>query len=294
MAQTQAVRTANFGGTEGAEFDDYAAASVSSSIFRVRDIREITVSADTYVHRIHVKYIDGDGRLRERVHGGPGGRSSRFTLAADEKLIGLRGWSGALVDQLTFLTRTSTERKSYGPFGRNGGGPFKLDGDILAFYGRADRSYLTNIGCYAIAHLYGPFGGGGGQVFEDPIAAHGRARIKRIDIRHGAVIDAIQTTYENQDGSIYRSIAHGGAGGHLDVIAFRPGERITGVFGRSGAVVDSLAFLTEDELGIRRSYGPFGGSGGAPFIVNRDILSFVGRSGFRTGGVIDAIGFYTV
>lgn len=284
MPGTQVVKAVNFGGAGGGAFDDFAAAAASGT--PINGISSIAVRPGTFVNGLAATYTRSGGGTFSASHGGSG-TPATITLAPDERLIGIRGRSGDLIDQLTFLTRTSTQLKTYGPYGGGGGNPFEISGDIVAFYGRSGAN-IDNLGVYIRVHYFGPFGGGGGSPFEDPIAPPGLVSIRQIVIRSGAYVDAIATTYVRRDGSTVTQ-SHGGGGGEAHVINFHPGEHITGVFGRSGAYLDNIGFMTTDALGIRRSYGPFGGGGGTPFVLNRDVISFAGRS----GGLIDAIGFYT-
>lgn len=279
---TQVVRGASFGGPGGRPFDDFAAAAP-----QISSVRSIVVSAGTFVDRIETTYTLTDGRPYTAIHGGRGGRATTVNLAPDERLIGVRGRSGALIDQIAFVTSSPRGIQTYGPFGGPGGSPFDLRADVVAFYG-ASGDLLDRLGFYVRSHFYGMFGGGGGRYSEDPVGIAGSTEIRQIAIRAGAYIDAISTTYATPGGTVVRS--HGGGGGERHVINFQPGERITGVYGRTGAYLDSIGFFSEDRAGNRRTHGPFGGGGGGnPFALNRDILSFACRS----GGLIDAIGFYT-
>ena len=138
-------------------------------------------------------------------------------------------------------------------------------------------------GCESSA---GTFGGGGGKAFNELPNDCG-ATIRRIVIRSGKHVDAIQITYRLSSGQDYTGNRYGGTGGspntiNIDIDAE---ETVTGVFGRSGREVDQLGFVTNKG----RIFGPYGGSGGRPFTVNRCLVRGIfGRSGSR----IDSIGFF--
>jgi hypothetical protein len=300
MPETKIVQAAKFGGTRGVPFDDFLAARAGSGArFPISSIRSLTPVVGAVEHLTCLKGISTtyqrlNGASYVATHGAVGAGPT-YTSAPDEHIIGIKGRSGALVDQLTLLGRTGSALTSFGPHGGGGGGPFELKGHIVAFHGTTVRTgrgetILESLGVYIRAHFYGMFGGTGGSEFEDPIAVPGLSAIRGIRIRRGGVIDAIQVTYDTPSGR-QEGPQHGGNGGEADGFYLRAGERITAVFGRTGAYLDSIGFLTEDHLGIRRSYGPYGGGGGGnPFIVHGEVIGFAGRS----GGLIDAIGFYTL
>ena len=111
--------------------------------------------------------------------------------------------------------------------------------------------------------------------------------VRRILVRSGSRIDAIQVTYRLSNGQDFIGPRHGGSGGseHTIDIDVDGGERLFGVFGRSGSLVDMLWFVTNRG----RLFGPYGGCGGEPFTVNSCLVrGIVGRSGSE----IDSIGFH--
>ena len=111
--------------------------------------------------------------------------------------------------------------------------------------------------------------------------------IKKIVLRSGGRIDAIQVTYKLSNGREFVGSRRGGTGGRKRTINIDVdrGERIIGVFGRSGESVDMLGFVTNKG----RTFGPYGKCGGLPFTVNGcHLRGLFGRS----GGEIDSIGFH--
>ena len=132
----------------------------------------------------------------------------------------------------------------------------------------------------------GTYGGGGGGSFNE-LPNNCGAVVRRIRIRSGSRIDAIQVTYRYSNGQEHTGGYFGGRGGseHVIDVNVSGGERIVGIFGRSGGGVDRLGFVTNKG----RIFGPYGGCGGGPFTVNSCLLRGIfGRSGSR----IDAIGFH--
>lgn len=126
-------------------------------------------------------------------------------------------------------------------------------------------------------------GNGGGDFADDPGQF---ARLRKIVIRHGAWIDAIQGVWD-VEGVPIESAQHGGNGGGASTIELAEGEMITRVAGRSGVYIDTLTFTTSHG----RVFGPYGGGGGSPFpdIVAKDgIIGFYGRS----GAYLDRVGFF--
>ena len=132
----------------------------------------------------------------------------------------------------------------------------------------------------------GTFGGGGGSAFNELLNDCG-ATIRRIVIRSGSRVDAIQITYRLSSGQESTGSRYGGTGGTQRTININvdDGERVIGVFGRSGSNVDQLGFVTNKG----RIFGPYGACGGGPFTVNScHVRGIFGRSGSR----IDSIGFF--
>jgi hypothetical protein len=276
-------KTPIYGGGGGTAWDDAQAVGPAAPT----GFSRIAVRSGSYLDQIQSTYALANGTSTQ-THGGGGGAQDSFDFVPNEKVICVQGRSGAYVDQIGFTTAVVYGGgdppliRSYGPYGGGGGTPFKIWGDIAAFYGRSG-TFVEAIGCYLATATQGPFGGGGGNAFQDPGPIPELTRISKITIRSGAYIDAIATTYRLPDGS---QETHTGGTQH-DII-FNNDEQIIAVVGRSGDYLDNIAFLTEDRQGVRRTHGPFGGQGGAPFIVNANVNGFFGRSGIY----IDQLGFF--
>ena len=132
----------------------------------------------------------------------------------------------------------------------------------------------------------GAFGGGGGGSFNE-LPDNCGAIVRRIVVRSGSRVDAIQITYKKSNGQDYTGSRRGGSGGGEDTIEIDVdgGERLIGVFGRSGSRVDMLGFVTNKG----RIFGPYGGCGGGDFTVSSCLVR--GIFG-RAGSEIDSIGFH--
>jgi hypothetical protein len=280
-------KTSSYGGSGGAAWDDAQTLGAAPAGFQ-----RIAVRSGALLDKLETTYTLQGGNASTQAHGGSGGGPASFDFVPSEKLIGIQGRSGDLIDQISFLTAVvygggdPPYLQTRGPFGGGRGAPFTIWGEIAAFYGRSG-SLVDQIGCYLSTATAGPFGGGGGGAFQDPGPVPDLSRITRIVVRSGALIDAIATTYLLPDGTS-QTFSHGGTGGTEHDIHFNPGERIIAVVGRSGDLLDNIAFLTEDPQGRRRTHGPYGGGGGAPFIVNQKVDGFFGRS----GDLIDQLGFF--
>ena len=126
-------------------------------------------------------------------------------------------------------------------------------------------------------------GGSGGLEFSDNLTQ--TVRIVSISVRHGTVVDAIQTTWLLTDGTQIKGERHGGGGGEEAIIKFASDEHIVTIQGRSGSLIDSLTITTN-----KKAYGPYGGNGGAPFgpIPAEGVGGFFGRF----GAYLDAIGVF--
>lgn len=133
----------------------------------------------------------------------------------------------------------------------------------------------------------GPYGGGGGDPWDDYQTIGGITGVVGYTIGSGEYIDSFQAVYTTQNGVVIGP-KHGGGGGGLTTVSFASGERIVSAGVRSGRYADSLLFFTVDVGGRVHQYGPYGGTGGSYHGVTGDIVAFFGRA----GGLIDAIGFY--
>lgn len=139
---------------------------------------------------------------------------------------------------------------------------------------------------------YGPWGGNGGNIFDDGVYTG----VREVHLtRYGGVV-SIRICYDLNGKAIWGN-KNGGSGGiRLDKIPFDyPSEiltHITGYYGstilRGPAVVKSLTFHTN-----KRKYGPFGEEQGTSFSSasnNGIIVGFHGRKGW----FVDSIGVHVL
>jgi hypothetical protein len=127
------------------------------------------------------------------------------------------------------------------------------------------------------------YGGDGGSEFIDDLTDF--SRLRKIVIRHGSWIDAIQGIW-SVEGVEISGPQHGGNGGGPSTIQLQEDELIVAIKGRAGTYVDSLTFVTNHG----RTFGPYGGNGGNPFpdiTAPEGILGFYGRA----GSYLDKVGF---
>jgi hypothetical protein len=124
-----------FGGGGGSAFEDGPASQV----------RSVIVRSGAYVDSITFLYADGS----TKVHGGQGGGPpQRLDLNAGEFLAGVEG---AYEPYLMYLFFTTSQGRSFGPFGGGGGNGFMLTPipgyAITSFFGRSG-SYVDALGFY--------------------------------------------------------------------------------------------------------------------------------------------------
>jgi hypothetical protein len=80
------------------------------------------------------------------THGLPGGiPGGIFTLADNEQIITVDGFSGMGIGSLMF---TTSKGNKYGPWGSNGDRPFRLEGPVYGFYGANTGTWLSAIGIW--------------------------------------------------------------------------------------------------------------------------------------------------
>jgi hypothetical protein len=126
-------------------------------------------------------------------------------------------------------------------------------------------------------------GGDGGDPFDDVdinLYLQKQTRISALQLRSGAEIDKLITSYQDADGNAWTTQHGGGGGGLSQVLTILPGQFVTRIDGRTGARVDRLLYTLSDG----RTLGG-GGNGGSPFdwsAAAADIvLGFSGRSAAR-------------
>uniref|UniRef100_A0A2P2ISF5 Jacalin-related lectin 3 n=1 Tax=Rhizophora mucronata TaxID=61149 RepID=A0A2P2ISF5_RHIMU len=297
-----------WGGQNGARWDDGVCNSV----------RQVVICHGAAIDSIHVEYDKKDSSVWSEKHGGTGGiKTSKVKLNfPDEYLISISGHYGSMVDYGPVLVRSlvlESNKKKYGPFGIQHGTHFSLprsDGMVVGFHGRSSW-HLDSIGVYVKplvqrnlsnspnpsqnsqgkeAVSYGPWGGNGGQIFDDGVYTG----VREVHITRYGGVASIRVCYDLNGQRVWRN-KHGGRGGiRLDKIAFEyPSEiltRISGYYGptilRGPSVVRSLSFYTN-----KRKYGPFGDERGIPFSSASNNGIIVGLHG-REGWFIDSIGVH--
>ncbi|XP_018732322.1 jacalin-related lectin 4 isoform X2 [Eucalyptus grandis] len=267
-----------FGGSHGMDIWDDG---------KYTDVRKIVVGFDSVVKSISTLYDKYGHPVGPLSHGtNEGGKTYEIKLDyPHEYLTSASGHtenaSGVVI--LKSLT-IHTNVKSYGPFGTAEGRYFSFPytgGKIVGFHGSCDGPRLESIGAFyePIPHTYpvkvfGPFGGAGGDSWDDGQYAN----IKRILVRYESSINSIDFDYFNMDGSI-RSARHGSKlqGRIYEVILDYPDEFITSVAGFFTATMNSLTFRTN-----KRIWGPIGREDGQYFSLPSEagkIIGFFGRSG---------------
>jgi hypothetical protein len=168
----------------------------------------------------------------------------------------------------------------------------KIDEQIVAFeedptqtFRRPDLRAL-GFGTPALEYSVGKspsWGGGGGDPFDDVnirTAIQEKTWLSALQLRTGAVVDRLMSTYESE-GAPPRRTSHGGGGGDLgSELKLLPGQFVVKVSGRAGKLVDRLDIEITDG---RHCAG--GRTGGDPFDwsvpAGSFVLGFAGRSGAK-------------
>jgi hypothetical protein len=101
----------------------------------------------------------------------------------------------------------------------------------------------------------GPSGGLGGDAFTDRPPSD-TARITKIRVQHGSVVDCVELFYDGRSGGVHGN-SKGGAVSELDLA---PDEYVVKVEGQAGLFIDALTFTTNKG----RKVGG-GGTGGGAF-----------------------------
>jgi hypothetical protein len=225
-----------------------------------------------------------------------------MTLEKHEHIVKVDGQTdGKYVNQLIFTTDgSSSGRKVYGPFGKNGSLPFSFEDYIVAFFGGHGSLHLNSIGVYSMVFLRksgGALGGAGGSPFNDngvllsPPAPQ-FVGISQIKIWSGKVVEAIQVTYAFLGFDFFIADQHGvQSGGNMTTIDIADEEILEALEGLiEDDYISQLTFIVQKPGGTKVKYGPFGETGERPFGFDTNIIAFYGTSGSR----INQIGIYYV
>ena len=111
-------------------------------------VSKIQIRSGSLIDAIQVTYKLSTGQeYTAPRHGGGGGGLNVITINVDsgERIIGISGRTGSLVDQLTFFTNHG---RIFGPYGGNGGGQFTVNGCLLRGVLGRSGSLLDSIGFY--------------------------------------------------------------------------------------------------------------------------------------------------
>ena len=99
-------------------------------------VSKIYIRSGARVDAIQFTYRYSNGQqYTSGYHGGTGGSGRTITIASGERVIGVFGRRGAMVDQLGFITNWG---RIFGPYGGCGGGQFKVNScNIKGIHGRS-------------------------------------------------------------------------------------------------------------------------------------------------------------
>ena len=111
-------------------------------------VSQIFIRSATLVDAIQLTYQYSNGlQYTSGYHGGTGGTAHRITInvSQGERVVGVFGRTGSLVDRLGFVTNWG---RVFGPYGGCGGVPFKVEScTIKGIHGRSAR-LLDSIGFF--------------------------------------------------------------------------------------------------------------------------------------------------
>ena len=144
--------------------------------------------------------------------------------------------------------------------------------------------------------LQGPFGGNGGEEFNDLIQLNPAVTlrsgivIQEINVRAGDYVDSIQVTYHFSNNTTRSLDRRGGTGGSFSKITLEEDEVLVKVEGKiNGQLIGQLIFTSRRTNGDERKHGPYGNTGTTPFSTEGLIMAFSGRS----CGTLDSLGVYS-
>lgn len=132
------VKTDQYGGHGGSRFADNLTETVKMTLLSIRH--------GDYIDAIQTTWSTVDGRrITGERHGGNGGTETVISFLDGEYINRIEGRSGAYVDQLTFYTNLGNK---YGPYGGNGGTPFRLTNLCVGGFLGKSGDYLDAIGVF--------------------------------------------------------------------------------------------------------------------------------------------------
>lgn len=290
------VKVPGYGGPNGIPFDDVAGLGEM-----ITGINFINFTHGDAVDSIQVTYLLANGSLYlAPKHGGNSNTypPGEIKVEVGEYVERIEGKvDGHTVNQIkiTTVNHDGSNRKVYGPYGKNDGMDFSYDGHIIGFYG-GTQNLLKFVGVYTLPKVKKSnlFGGPGGDRFDEHpnvIAFPPVKKINKIMLTYVDSINSIQVEYLLLDNSTHLGEKHGGVGNNSITIELEYTENIITLEGESqGLTVDQLSFITRNSKdGMLKRYGPYGKGGEEFFSVNQDIVGFVG---FSTADIINTVSVY--
>lgn len=133
-----------FGGLGGEPFADPEPIPGGSNI------RRIVIRSGQFVDSITTTYSTPTGGRRTVTHGGGGGEATMIPFISTQRIVGVFGRSGALLDRIGFVLEdlVTRDQVTFGPFGGRGGRAFRVDAEIHGFVGRSG-DLIDAIGFYS-------------------------------------------------------------------------------------------------------------------------------------------------
>ncbi|HEY0016354.1 MAG TPA: glycosyl hydrolase family 18 protein [Longimicrobium sp.] len=267
-------------GTPGQSFDDTSIVGAAGN----PPISQLVVQAGEVLDAIQATSTGSSaanaGSYQLPQHGGNGGGASTISIASDDPIVTVSGYTGnwfgwQCVLQITLTTQSGVV---HGPFGTMANSssqtPFSYTApqgeSVVAFRGSTVHVPLAGGGSTdIIATLQPVFGATAGSPFFDDtsvIAEAGNPPISQLVVRSGEVLDAIQATNTGANGVVYELPQHGGNGGVAQTINVAAGDSIVTVSGYTGVwygwnCVPQITLTTQSGT----VYGPYGTMGGVDY-----------------------------
>ncbi|KAA8544866.1 hypothetical protein F0562_019739 [Nyssa sinensis] len=225
-AYLKPISVGPFGGHGGQEWDD--------GIYTT--IRQLIITSGLLVDSIQIEYDENGSSKWSEKHGKSEGATKSVVKLDDpgEFLVSISGHYGKVSELLVIRSlKIESNKRTYGPFGVEEGEYFKFpstSSKIRGFHGRSGL-WLDSIGAYFKPIFVGPFGGLGGQEWDDGIYT----TIRQLIITYGLLVDSIQIEFD-ENGSSKWSEKHGESeGGTKSVVKLDyPGEFLVSISGHYG------------------------------------------------------------
>jgi hypothetical protein len=137
-AEAKVLFTEKVGGTNGTNF---MLPATRNDILSTENITRVVIKHGRRVESIEIAYTDRRNISQAEAAGNNAGQLSFFELEEGEFITYITGRAGTLIDQITFHT---SMRRTFGPYGGNGGQDFEINipsnAKVIGFTGKVGPS----------------------------------------------------------------------------------------------------------------------------------------------------------